>query len=348
MQIIELLTPSYDVAWLPWAVQYFFLIGIASTTALMASACALFVDPKHDAFKLLPVLVVILVASAITAPVSLLADLQQPARFWHFYAYPSQWSWMSAGAFFLPVFVGLSLLFGFVWWAGKLRLLKIVSAALIVSAISVLVYTGMEVMVIRSRPLWNTPFLPVNLALTAWLASLGAIFLIGRWVPGGLNNMPVHLVRKLSLLAAAALVVCALIWLVLGVTGSEPSFNAAISIFERFPVWRVGLSGSVVVGILVIALLSVSHASLSRSVPSLVVGVIMLASAWMFRWIIFMAVQGVPKYGAGLYLYSMPLGSDGMAGMLGVLGLCIAVLCVITLVLERFPSKLGTNYSLIN
>ena len=27
MQITELLTPAYEAAWLPWAVQYFFLVG---------------------------------------------------------------------------------------------------------------------------------------------------------------------------------------------------------------------------------------------------------------------------------------------------------------------------------
>ena len=37
MQIIELLTPAYEAAWLPWAVQYFFLIGIAATAALLAA-----------------------------------------------------------------------------------------------------------------------------------------------------------------------------------------------------------------------------------------------------------------------------------------------------------------------
>ena len=30
MQIIELLTPAYEAAWLPWAVQYFFLVAVAT------------------------------------------------------------------------------------------------------------------------------------------------------------------------------------------------------------------------------------------------------------------------------------------------------------------------------
>ena len=37
MQIIELLTPSYEAAWLPWAVQYFFLVGVDTGAALLAS-----------------------------------------------------------------------------------------------------------------------------------------------------------------------------------------------------------------------------------------------------------------------------------------------------------------------
>ena len=39
MQIIELLTPAYEAAWLPWAVQYFFLVGVATGAALLTSAC---------------------------------------------------------------------------------------------------------------------------------------------------------------------------------------------------------------------------------------------------------------------------------------------------------------------
>ncbi len=339
MEIIELLTPSYDAAWLPWAVQYFFLAGIATTTAMMASSCMWFATHNSHAKRLMPVLIVILVASVITAPVSLLADLQQPGRFWHFYAYPTSWSWMSLGAFFLPVFVGLSLLFSFLWWRGNTALVKPVAALLFVSAVSVLVYSGMEVMVVRSRPLWSTPFLPINFALTGWLASLGAILLIGRWVPGGLKQLPISLVRKLSRIAVALLMLCAVVWTVSGLSGLESSFDASIRLFQRFPVWRFGLFGSVITGVFVIWMLGLRSSTLSKYWPSMLLGVVMLGSAWMFRWIIFMAVQGVPKYGAGLYLYSMPMDGDGLMGIIGVLGLCIAMLCLVTYLLERFPSK---------
>ncbi len=342
MRIIELLTPAYDVAWLPWAVQYFFLIGIAATTAVTAAVLVLAGHHKGHRPALLTAVIALLAVTAIAAPVSLLADLHQPARFWHFYAYPAPWSWMSLGAFLLPVFVGLSCLFCLLWWLGRTAAMKVLSVLLIASAVSVLVYTGMEVMVVRSRPLWHTPFLPVNFALTGWLAALGALWVMARWLPAGLAGMPVVLLKRLSQASVLLLMVCAMAWVVRGLTGSEPSFTAAIQLFEDFPVWRLGLFGSVLTGLLIGALVMLPARLLSGYWASLMLGIIMMAAAWMFRWIIFMAVQGVPKYGAGLYLYTMPLGADGLAGMLGMLGLCVALICGVTLLLQRFPSPLTT------
>lgn len=340
MQIIELLTPAYDVAWLPWAVQYFFFIGIAATSALTAAGCVLAGSPGSAAWRLLPALVTVLAVSTVTAPVSLLADLHQPGRFWHFYAHFTPWSWMSLGAYLLPLFVGLALAFCLAWWLGRTGWLRILALLLMLSALSILTYTGSEVMVVRARPLWHTFFLPLNFALTGWLATLGAVLLVGRWLPGGMAALPLVLFKRLAWAAVLALTASALLWVLLGLMGREPSFDAARLLFERFPVWRLGLYGSVVAGLLVMALLRAPVRTLARPVYGLMLALIMLASPWMFRWIMFMAVQGVPKYGAGLYLYSMPLGSDGLLGMLGVFGLCIALLAAVTYLIARFPAKL--------
>lgn len=339
MQIIELLTPAYDVAWLPWAVQYFFLVGIAATGALTAAGIVLTDRPDSDSWRLLPALVTVLAVTTIAAPVSLLADLHQPARFWHFYAYFTPWSWMSLGAYLLPAFVGLSLAFCLAWWLGRVAWLRVLAVLLVLSALSILVYSGSELMAVRSRPLWSTPFLPLNFALTGWLAALGAVLLVGRLLPGGMEALPLALVRRLAWAAVLALAAGALLWGALGLLGREPSFDAARLLFARFPVWRFGFYGSVAAGLLVIALLRPPVQVLARPGYSLSLALIMLASPWMFRWIIFMAVQGVPKYGAGLYLYRMPLGSDGLLGILGVFGLCIALLSAATYLIARFPAK---------
>ena len=339
MQIIELLTPAYEAAWLPWAVQYFFLIGIAATSALTVAGLAITGHAGSPGWRLLPAGVTVLVVSAIAAPISLLADLHQPGRFWHFYAHLTPWSWMSIGAFLLPVFIALTVAFCLSWWMGKTAMMRAFAILLTMSAISILLYTGLEVMIVRARPLRNTIFLPVNFALTGWLSAIGAMLLVSRWLPGGLNAMPADLLRKLGLTAFTLLLVGALSWVARGQLGLDPSFDAAVRLFNLFPVWKLSLWGSLLAGVAVFGLL-IRHARfLSRPGYSLLVALVMLASGWIFRWITFMAVQGVPKYGAGLYVIRMPLGGDGLLGMIGVLGICVALITIATVVLDRFPGS---------
>ena len=338
MQISELLTPVYDAAWLPWAVQYFFLIGIAATTALTAVFAA-FGETGSPLRRLLPAAATVLLVSAVAAPVSLLADLHQPGRFWHFYAHITPWSWMWLGALLLPVFVGLSVLFCAAWWWGRIVWLRVLGVGLALSAASILIYTGAEVMVLRSRPLWHTAFLPVNFALTAWLGALGAMFLVGRWLPGGMKALPVACLRGLSLTAVILMAVGAGAWAALGLLGADPSFDAALRLFAEFPIWRLSLAGAVITGFCMIALLQRPAPALAVPLPSAVLALTMLGAAWIFRWVVFMSVQGVPKYGAGLYLYDMPWGSDGLLGMGGVLGLCVALITAVTWALEAYPAR---------
>ncbi|MPS79331.1 MAG: tetrathionate reductase [Achromobacter sp.] len=338
MQISELLTPVYDAAWLPWAVQYFFLIGIAATTALTAAVAA-FGHAGSPVRRLLPAAVAVLLVSAIAAPVSLLADLHQPGRFWHFYAHLTPWSWMWLGAVLLPIFIGLSMLFCAAWWWGRIGWLRLLAVALALSAASILVYTGAEVMVLRSRPLWHTAFLPVNFGLMAWLGALGAMFLVGRWLPGGMKALPVETLRGLSLTAVTLLAISASAWAGLGLLGADPSFDAALRLFAEFPIWRISLAGAVITGFCMIALLQRPARALAAPLPSAALALTMLGAAWIFRWVVFMSVQGVPKFGAGLYLYDMPWGSDGLLGMVGVLGLCVALVTAVTWALESFPAR---------
>ncbi len=338
MQIIELLTPAYESAWLPWAVQYFFLVGICSGAALTA-AFASFGRRGSAGERLLPVAVVVLAVSAAAAPVSLLADLHQPARFWHFYAHFTPWSWMSLGAYLMPAFVVLAFAFCAVWWLGWRWLLRVLGVLLALAAVSVLVYSGAEVMVVRARPLWNTLFLPINLALTGWLAALGAMLVLARWVPGGLAALPAGLLRSLSLWAVWLLVVSVALWVGVGLATDTPSLRAALRLFIDFPVWRLSMLGSVLAGVAALLLLQLPARGLAQPIFSMLMGLAMMAAAWVFRWGLFMGVQGVPKFGAGLYVYSMPLGGDGLLGMVGVLGLCVALVAALTLALEYFPAR---------
>lgn len=347
MEIIEILTPQYEAAWLPWAVQYFFLIGLA-TTAGITAACLVFTSADSTARRLLPSAVATLLICGLAAPVALLADLHQPARFWHFYAHFTPWSWMSIGAVMIPIFVGLTLLFSALWWMRKDGALKAVAILLILSCLGVLVYTGSEIMVIRSRPLWNTIFVPLNLALTGWLGALGFMQLIARWLPGGMEDFPAEAWRRLGLICLALLALCGAAWAASGLLGFDASFEAAKELFSTYPSWRASLIGSVVMALILVIAMSAAPQRLCNGPYSFICALFIMTAAWVFRWTLFMGVQTVPKYGAGLYLQSLPLGSEGLLGMIGILGLFIAFAAVVTWFLDRYPSYDSMNHPAAN
>src|SRR5690606_5412063 len=105
---------------------------------------------------------------------------------------------------------------------------------------------------------------------------------------------------------------------------------------RNFPIWRISIQLSVVLGMLVLALWLRPTLWLRSTALLAALGVMSCAAAWGFRWALFMGVQSVPKYGAGLYVYHMPLGGDCLMGLLGIFGLSVAVLTLARRALERW------------
>ncbi|NLD68270.1 MAG: polysulfide reductase NrfD [Limnobacter sp.] len=342
MQIIELLTPQYEAAWLPWAVQYFFLIAMA-TGAALAAAWGTWAPAGRPPAKILPLAVVLLLVTAVAAPVSLLADLHQPARFWHFYAHFTPWSWMSLGAVLVPIFVGTSLAFCFAWWRGRIGWMRALSVPLAIAAAGVVVYTGAEIAIVRARPLWNNPWVPVNLALTAWLAAVGAMLILSLLMPAGDDAAIRAWLGRLGLALSLALLCVAAAWAIGGYLMQTPSFEQAVRLHADFPVWRISLRLSAAIGAIVLLMWARPRLWLHSRGLSLALGVSVCAAAWAFRWALFMGVQGVPKYGAGLYVYRMPLGGDGLMGILGIFGLCVTMLVLVLWGLEKWPQREGAG-----
>jgi tetrathionate reductase subunit C len=103
------------------------------------------------------------------------------------------------------------------------------------------------------------------------------------------------------------------------------------------------IAGSAIAGVVIVGMLFAGKDSVAHGGYTLLLGFVLAASAWAFRWALFMGVQSVPKFGAGLYLYHMPLGGDGLMGMIGVAGLCVALVTLVTWALERFPNLVKTH-----
>ncbi|MDT3672625.1 MAG: NrfD/PsrC family molybdoenzyme membrane anchor subunit [Aromatoleum sp.] len=348
--IVETVNVAREVAWLPWAVQYFFLIGLSYGAFLVSLPGLVFRREGWLGISRLALLAALV--CGLTAPVALLADLHQPGRFWHFYAYFTPSSWMSWGAFFIPVYLtGLIL---YAWLAfrpllarhadegGKLAGLArrlaygghesrnaLVAAALLafVGAALVALYTGVEVMLVRARPLWHTPLLPLQFFVTALAGGIGLALLFNRFLPGHGDAQATR--RMASALAATqfgALVVGA-VWLALGLSGLSPTHAEALAQVAPSANWQVSAIWAVAATVVTLAI------AWRRPGSGLLIGLLALHSAWMMRWTIFIGGQEVPKTGAGYYSYQLSLGPEGLMGIVGTAGLWIFLFVALTTLL---------------
>ncbi|WP_417606420.1 NrfD/PsrC family molybdoenzyme membrane anchor subunit [Oceanimonas baumannii] len=351
--MLELLTTHAEAPWLPWAVQYFFFIGLAAGAALLLPL-ALNTDSVWHPWR--DRLALILGISALVGPVALLADLHQPARFWHFYTQLTPSSWMWLGALILPVFVTLALIITLSllrthlrfeqpwlkWWLNlpfwpQGRLLTWLVWLCALSAVGILLYTGMEIMVVRSRPLWHTGWLPVNLLLTALLALVGLLMMLECLQPLGQNTA---LLRRTLVMVLAALTVTMLLWAVTGHWQDSGSWQEAQRLFVHFPFWRHLMFLSVAGG-MVLWLLAVWRMNSPLSSFDLLPAGLAILCAWGFRWVVLMNVQTVPKYGAGLYhLDSQMLSSAGYI-VAGTLGLWLALAGAVWALLDNSGVRHG-------
>lgn len=345
-QIVEVINMSREVAWLPWAVQYFFLIGLSVGSFLVSLPGLAFDLPswrRASRIALLGALV-----CGLTAPVALLSDLHQPGRFYHFYLYMNATSWMAWGSFFIPLYLGGLLLYA--WLAlrpdlqaladkggryagvyrrlayGGLKSLGAVRAAAGLASLGaalVALYTGMEVMVVAARPLWHTPLVPVQFLVTAVAGALGLAMVLERVMGIARIEDTRRLNRALAATQVVALAVGA-VWLALGLFGLSASHAQALAEVSGSASWRLTAVWAAGATLLTLVL------AVARPQYGLLTGLIAMHSAWMMRWTLFIGGQEIPKFGAGFYQYHLPLGQDGWLGLIGTAGLWVFLFIVLT------------------
>lgn len=351
-QIIEVLNVTRETAWLPWAVSYFFLIGLSFGSFMLTLPYFVFARAQHEKLGRLALLGALV--CGLTAPVALLADLHGPGRFLNFYLHFQPQSWMSWGSFFIPIYLVGLLLYAWLALRGDFAALgqgsdsllarlyrlagrggaaprRAISAAALltlVGAVLVALYTGMEVMVVHARPLWNTPFLPLQFAATAFAGAIGLSLLFNRVIGDHDTQLEIGL-NRLLVLALAVVLTLGGGWLFVSMSGISPSHSAAFLQVAGMPQWQLTAVWAVLATILPMALAIWRPAS-----SGVITGLIAVHSAWMMRWTIFIGGQSIPKTGAGLYDYHLPLGGDGLLGIVGTLGLWVALL---VLMLDYLP-----------
>ena len=346
MTINELLAPDQPITWLPWAVQYFFLIGLAYGALWLGAADLWRKAPDR---RLQTLAAVLMMGAGLVAPIALTADLHQPARAWHFYAQTRFGSIMWYGAYLLPLFSLLSMGFGWLLirpnlamrgedhdrvaalarllclgsWSGE-RWLKPLALMAALSGLSIALYTGLETMVVQARPLWHTPWLPWLLALSAVLAAQSALLLLNRLLAGWQERTEAGLLRQirptLGLLALSLLG-----WALLG----GASAAEAGAFYRLDPSWRLAAHWLLLTLGLLGLLLLAGH-RLSLRLQSWGGALLALHLVWGLRWLVLIQGQLAPKYGAGVYVYQIAWGPAGVLGILGTFGLLLALLVALS------------------
>ncbi|MDW4562534.1 NrfD/PsrC family molybdoenzyme membrane anchor subunit [Aeromonas rivipollensis] len=346
MTINELLAPDQPITWLPWAVQYFFLIGLAYGALWLGAADLWRKAPDR---RLQTLAAVLMMGAGVVAPIALTADLHQPARAWHFYAQTRFTSIMWYGAYLLPLFSLLSMLLGWLLirpnlarrgeehdrvaalarllclgnWSGEpwLKPLALMAA---LSGLSIALYTGLETMVVAARPLWHTPWLPWLLALSALLAAQSALLLLNRLLAGWQQGTEAGLLRQIR--PTLALLAFSLLgWALFG----GASAAEASALYRLDPSWRLAAHWLLLTLGLLGLLLLTGH-RLSPRLQTWGLGLLALHLVWGLRWLVLIQGQLAPKYGAGVYVYQIAWGPAGVLGILGTFGLLLALLVALS------------------
>ncbi|MBS7815759.1 NrfD/PsrC family molybdoenzyme membrane anchor subunit [Wohlfahrtiimonas chitiniclastica] len=356
--IRELLTHPQELAWLPWAVQYFFFIGIAATGALIAVYLRLFHRGQYRLAELITL--AIAVTTGIVGPIALSADLHQPGRILNFYLSFTPWSWMWIGAIIVPFFVVFLLAqfllvlrentdpdklfkgFKALHWFNfnESKILPWTGICLALFAFGILLYTGKEVNIVQAQAIWHTPWLPWVLFFTA-LQTLP--MLVKTWQR--LANITENdaCLTRIQFIALSGVLVTLVGW---GLS-ETPAGAAFRSLPEQGSVWfTIGL-GLVVywVSLMLFTVLTWTNKRTLSPYLYLLLSLMSLSLAWTIRWAILMQAQTLPKYNIFINPYHLSWGFDGALGIISTFGLWITLLIIVwSLLNDRWFTFKGAHH----
>lgn len=225
---------QYNIA--PWGYElalYFFLIGTVAMVFVAAAAPNVFgkVAAPFQSFQMTGM--IIAMALLLICAGLLIIDLGQPARFLYPILYFHWTSPLSWGAVFLPAFGVSIIVFAYGVKTGNGMITKWSGILGSLLALSMPLYTGLDLMVHQARELWSNPTIPV-LFVTLSITSGTAVIAVATMVAGRLSPEVTRLIRIILYFSVGVT-----FWLFLGVVltlvfGSEEQQQAWSIINDQF------------------------------------------------------------------------------------------------------------------
>ncbi|RJQ45824.1 MAG: oxidoreductase [Gaiellales bacterium] len=161
--------------------QYFFFTGL-SAGSFVISVIATLLGRKE--FKPIGKITAVLApALLIIAPINLIADLEQPLRFWHLFLYYNWTSPITYGSFLLTAYPVMGIIYAVMVYTNRQTPAKILGILGIPLAVSVHGYTGFILALAKARSLWNTAAMPTIFLVSAMVSGIGLVVIIAaiRW-----------------------------------------------------------------------------------------------------------------------------------------------------------------------
>lgn len=281
----------------PWGIEiviYFFLIGLAAMTFILAAAPETFGAagaPFRDAE--VPGALVTLVILAISGPL-LIADLTQPMRFLNPIIYFRPSSPLSWGSVLLILF-GLSVLaflYGRFYDKPGIRRTAAVVGSLL--ALTMPIYTGMDLSANQARALWASPAIPmlfVALSFTSGAAMVAVILVaLGRLEPDA--TRVIRTILAFSLGATLLLIFALVQTMVYGTAELQQAWEAINGEFS-VQFWWLGIIAGVLIPLAIVLVpIFAPEAPIGRN-PQIVAvaGILGALGAYMLRGVIIYAGQ---------------------------------------------------------
>jgi formate-dependent nitrite reductase membrane component NrfD len=272
----------HDVSWHATYAIYFFVIGILAGLSFLSYGSwrtpalrPLREKAAYGAFLLLAV-----------GGVLLIGDLSQPVRFFNILnpAYLNFTSPLAWGALNIVAFGVCSILYILELKKGESERGKLLALVTALLALGLPIYTGYDLTVHQSRPVWNTPIMPVLFVALA-IASGSAV---GSLLAGG-NGDAQKVLREYMLWSSGAVAVCLVS--IMGTTnygGSASELTFMIMTTGMMGVLFIGvgfLAGSVAPAVLLYAPMGKSQGVLMIS------ALLILAGSAALRYVILMGPQ---------------------------------------------------------
>jgi formate-dependent nitrite reductase membrane component NrfD len=155
---------------------YFYLTGLSAGSFILSTLAYGFGLERFKPLGKVGVVMAFLLLAL--APLTLIADMGQPFRFWYLFLYLNPTSPITWGSFLLTLYPLNSLVYGYFMFKGDARLTRIFGLIGIPLAISVHGYTGFILGLGKARLLWNTALMPTLFLVSAMVSGIALMILV--------------------------------------------------------------------------------------------------------------------------------------------------------------------------